>query len=286
MDIQIKNPGMPPFKVERPTKKNGIKWSFNAQKITDTFRAREGSITLPREIPAKQFAIATFSDGGKVVFRGYVEQYEIDNKRTKTLTLQGMEKQLEYRYTPDFFYPDGTTLSKIFTHAATINDPPGLLLIANGLVPPGREYTVHDEANNTIRLTDAGTESRYSNRNLYYIDYKYLKELPTVHDIGELAYIDKTHFRNATDLYIRIDHDYSRSWMDHGGLICDGVNDTTVRMGACPTGTLSGDLPIRAMEDNIADLIVDLVTGHGYHMHWRDTAKYLYLDIDDVEGRS
>jgi hypothetical protein len=286
MEIQIKNPGMPPFKIERPSKKNGIKWSYKANKIVDRFQARECSITLPREVPAKQFAEVLFTESGKPAFRGYVEQYDIDNKRTKTLTIQGMEKQLEYRYTPDFFYPDGTTLTKLFTHAPTLNDPPGLLLIANGLIPPGREYTVHDAANNTLCLNDAGTESRYGHRDLYYIDYKYIKELPSVHDVGELAYIDKTHYRNATDLWIRIDHDYSRGWADRGGVICDGVNDTTIRLGTCPTDTLQGDLTTQSLEDNIADLITDLVAAHGYHMHFRDAAKYTYLDIDSTEGRS
>lgn len=286
MDIQIKNPGMPPFMVARPTKKNGIKWSYKSEKIVDKFQAREGEITLPREVPAKQFATVIFSDGGKVVFRGYVEQYDIDNYRTKTLTLQGIEKQLEYRYMPDYFYPAGTTFAKLFSDSCTINDPPGLLMLANSMVPIGRGYVIHDATNNIIRLPDCGTTSRYASRSAYYIDYKYLKELPTVHDVGELAYIDKTHFRNSTDLYVRIDHDYSRGWADRGGLIIDGVIDTSIRLGNCPTAALLGDLETTSMDDNIADTIVDIVTSHGYHIHWRDTAKILYMDIDEFEGRS
>jgi hypothetical protein len=286
MDIQIKNPGMPPFKVQRATKKNGIKWSFSGEKITDKFRSRSGEITLPREIPAKQFATAIFTDGGKVVFRGYVEQYEIDSKRTKTLTLQCMEKQLEYRYMPDYYYPAGTTFAKLFSHTCTINDPPGLLAVANGMIAIGRSWIYEDETNNVIKLPDCGTTSRYGDKDLYYIDYKYVKELVAVNDVGELDYIDKTYYRNATDLWIRIDHDYSRGWADRGGVICDGCNDTTIRLGTCPTASLLGELQTVSLDDNIADTITDLVTSHGYHMHWRDTAKYLYLDIDSVEGRS
>lgn len=284
MDITIKNPGMPPFQVARATKKNGIKWSYKAVKIVDKFQAREGSITLPREVPAKQFAEVLFRKSGKPVFRGYIEQYEIDNDRTKKLTIQGMEKLLEYRYTSDFYYPEGTLLSKLFSHTCTLNDPPGLLAIANGLIPPGRGYSFEDASNNIIKLEGAGTSSRYGNRNLYYLDYKYLKELPAVHSVSELAYIDKTHFRNATDLYIRIDHDYSRGWADRGGVICDGLNDTSIRLGTCPTTAILGELSTIALEDNIADLITDLVISHGYHLHFRDTAKYLYLDITSSEG--
>lgn len=287
MEIQIKNPGMPPFKVERPNKKNGIKWSFKSQKLVDKFQSREGSMTLPREVPAKQFAIVTFADGGKVVFRGYVEQYEIDNKRTKKLTIQGMEKQLEYRYMPDFAYPLGTTFAKLFSHTCTLNDPPGLLAIANSMIAIGRSWQYEDEANNTIKLPNCGTASKYGTRDLYYIDYKYLRELTSVHDVGELAYIDLTYYRNASDMWIRIDHDYARGWADRGGVVCDGCNDTTIRLGECPAdAALLGELQAVSLEDNIADTIFDLVASHGYHMHWRDAAKYTYIDIDSSEGRT
>jgi hypothetical protein len=287
MEITIKNPGLPPFKIEHATKKAGVRWSYKAYKITDKFRPREGQLKIPKEIPVLQFAEVLIVESGKPSFHGYVEQYSIDSKRTKTLTLAGMERLLMERWTPDFFYPAGSTFAKLFADACTLNDPPGLLAIANGLIPIGRAYTVHSVANNVICLEGAGLTSRYGNRNLYFIDYKYLKELPSVHDVGGLDYVDMTHFRNQQDLYIRIDHNYSRGWMDRGGVICDGAFDTSVRLGNCDISlVLKGDLTTSALDDNIADLITNIILSHGYHLHLRDTKNALYLDIDDSEGRS
>ena len=99
MDIYLRNPQMPPYLVE----KRGIKWSIKDQQITDSFRARSADLELPRKVPARQFAEATFWQANQPAGRFYVEQYEIDEARVKNLTLQGIEKLLEYRYTPGLF---------------------------------------------------------------------------------------------------------------------------------------------------------------------------------------
>ena len=285
MDIYLRNPQIPEFLVEKPTAKNGIEWSMKDQQITDTFRARSADLTLPRKVPVRQFAEATFWQANQPAGRFYVEQYEIDEARTKNLTLQGIEKQLEYRYTPDLFYPEGTTFAKLFADTFTLNDPPGLLALANGWIPPGISFSFADATNNTVCIEGCGTSSRWAERDLFFIGYKYLRGLSPVHDVDELAYIDLTYYRNASDLYIRIDHDYSRGWYDHGYLLCEGVYDTGIRLGDCPTDTIDGDLIAACMEDNIADIATEVIRSHDYYLHWREESDHLYLDIDSEEGR-
>lgn len=285
MDMYIKNPSVPEFLVESPSRKNGIKWSIQYQQIKDSFRARTADVTLPRRIPAKQFGEVILWDANRPAFRGYIEQYEVDGARTKKLTVQGIEKLLEYRYTPDLFYPSGTTFSELLSDECTINDLPGLLAIANGGLPVGWRFSFKDSTTNIVCLGECGTESRFGNCNLFFIGYQYLRELVAVHDVDELAYIDLTYFRNTDDLYIRIDHDYSRGWYDHGYLICENVFDTGIRLGSCPSDSLDGDLTITVGEYNIADIITGTMRAHNYYLHLRDEADGLYIDIDSEEGR-
>jgi len=285
MDIYLSNPSIPEFLVEKATAKNGIKWSIKDQRITDSFRSRSADLTLPRQVPARQFAEATFWMANKPYTRCYVEQYDIDSTRVKKLTLQGIEKQLEYRYTPDLFYPDGTTFAKLFADSLTLNDPPGLLALANSWIPPGWPFSFHDTTNNVVRLSGCGTSSRFATRDLFFIGYQYVRGLSPVHDVDELDYIDLTYFRNASDLYIRIDHDYSRGWYDHGYLLCEDIFDTGVRLGTCPTATLDGDLIAACLENNIADIVTEVIRSHDYYPHWREESDHLYLDIDSEEGR-
>lgn len=285
MDIYLRNPSIPEFLVEKPTAKNGIKWSIKDQQITDSFRSRSSDLTLPRRVPARQFAEATFWNANQPYARCYVEQYEVDEARTKKLTLQGIEKQLEYRYTPDLFYPDGTTFAKLFADHFTLNHPPGLLALANGWIPPGWSFSFVDTDNNTVRIKDCGTASRFAEKTMFFIGYQYVRGLSLVHDVEELAYIDLTYYRTASDLYIRIDHDYSRGWYDHGYLLCECVFDTGIRLGTCPTDTLDGDLIAACLENNIADIATEVIRSHDYYLHWREESDHLYLDIDSEEGR-
>lgn len=286
MEIWIKNPGLRPYRIATNEYSN-VKWSLKSQKITNRFQPREGSLTLPSAMPAKQFAEVVMIEGGRTIFRGYVENYSIDESRQKTLTLAGVERLLLTCVTPDNFYPEGTSFSELLADSLTVTKPAGLLAIANGGLVPGWEFSFLDDDNNTVLLEGMGTNSRFGTKELYFIGYKYLMALTPVHDVGELAYRDATYYRNASNLWVRIDHHPSRGWYDRGGLIVDGAFDTSVRLGDVPDDAeLMGDLRTQAGDDNIADLMTDIIRAHGYFMHFRDSMKYLYIDIDDVEGRT
>lgn len=287
VEIKITNPSRQSFWIEKEGKKAGVKWSIKSQKIVDKFQSREGKLSVGREVPIKQFAQVLIIESGEPIFRGYVESYDIDESRGKELTLAGMEKLLTYRYMPDAFYPVGSiTLDDLFSHACTLNEQPGMLTIGNGMIPPGWGHVIEDADNNTIKLPRMGTDSRLAKKDLFFIGYEYLRELAPVFSYSELAYIDLTYYRNAVDLWVRIDHNYSRSWADRGGLICDGAFDTTIRLGACPTTSLMGDLQTYAGEDAVADLMTDTLLAHGHHLHIRDTRSLTYFDIDDEEGEA
>jgi hypothetical protein len=286
MDIYIKNPGMPPFLVMKRKKGDIIEGSIKGQQITDTFRSREASLTVPRRTPVRQFAEVRFVKSGKTIFRGFVEQYEIDSKRTKNLTIQGMEKLLECRFMPNIVYPEATTFSELFASTITLNKPPGMLAVANSLLPPGINHNFYDAANNTIQLIGLGTSSRLRDNSLYFVDYKYVKELVSVFTKSELEYRDFTYFRDASDLFVRIDHDYSRGWADYGGVLCENCIDTSIRLGEVPTASLRSELTCVALEDKICDILTDVIRSHDYYLHFRDAEKTLYLDIADQPGRS
>jgi hypothetical protein len=238
-------------------------------------------------MPARQFAEVVMIEGGRPIFRGYVENYSIDNNRTKTLTLAGVERLLLTCVTPDNYYVEGTTFNELFSDVPTITKQAGLLTIANGGVPPGWGFSFENEENNTVMLEGMGTNSRFGTKPIYYIGYKYLLQLAEVHDVDELEYIDCTYYRNQSNLWVRIDSVPSRGWYDRGGLIVANAFDTSIRLGSVPEDAeLMGDLRTLAGEDNIADLMADIIRSHGYYMHYRDTMKYLYIDIDEDEGRS
>jgi hypothetical protein len=285
VEIQITNPQSNSFWIEKNGKKAGVKWSHKSQKIADRFQAREGQLIVPREIPIKQFAQVLIIESGDPVFRGYVEGYKIDVLRGKTLTLAGMEKLLTYRYMPDTFFPaEDITLDKLFQDDCVLNESPGMLAIGNSMIPPGWAYEYANAANNTVKLTGFGTSSRLGSRDLYFIGYEYLRQISPQFGLSLLDYVDLTYFRNASDLWIRIDHNYSRSWPDRGGILCDGAFDTSVRLGACPTTLLKGDLQTYSGDDNVADLMTDLILSHELHPHIRDTKTNTFFDIDSLEG--
>lgn len=284
MEIWIANPGQVKFRAISDDVA-GLKWSYKAERIADKFKPREVKLTLPPDVPVKQFAEIIMLDSHRPVFRGYVENYQIDENREREVTVAGMERQLMNRIMPDAFYPEGTLFTELFSHTPTINKLPGMLMIADSLVAPGWNFSYQNETNNTVKLPGMGTASQWAERDLYFIGYQYLRPLTAVHDVDELAYIDLTYYRNASDLWVRIDEDYSRGWPYRGGLIVDGAFGTSIELGVCPAdAALRGDLQTYAGEDKMADLMVDIIRSHEYYLHLRDGIDRLYLDITENEG--
>jgi len=251
----------------------------------DKLEPRDMDLTLSRNVPVKQFSEIVAVDMGIPIFRGYVESYEIDSTKSKSLTVMGMENLLNQRFCPGYFWPAGSvTFTELFADTLTDLAQPGLLALANSAFPPGMEYEVYNATENIIKLPLWGTSSRATNGNIYGIDYRYVRKLDESLVLADLAYLDNAFYRDPTDLYVKLKNHYHRGWYDVGGLLMENAFDTTCRLGtiSAPTKSITGSLETDM--DPIGDLIVDLALGHGFYAHIRDTMNLTYLDINESEG--
>lgn len=260
-------------------------FTLTSHKLIDRMEPRELDLTLARGVPVTQFAEIIAAEKGIPIFRGFVESYEIDSKREKSLTVLGSEAWLNRRSCISYFYPEGTTFSTLFSDTLTDLGQPGLLAVANSSVPPGLDYTVYAAADNQIKIAGGGRLGRFSNRDLFSVDYRYLHQMGEATALADLTPLDNVFYRDSNDIYVKLNNHYQKEWPDLGGLLVENAFDTTVRLGEDSGKSLSGTLQID-QEDEIGDLITDIAIGHGYHVHIRDDWNYTYLDFLEEEGRA
>lgn len=253
-------------------------------KQVDQLEPRELSLVLSREVAptVRQFAEIYVTEKEQPIFLGYVERYEIDNKKEKTLTCKGMENLLNQRYAQPYHWGKETPLTTVLGEACVDLEQPGLLSMANSSVPPGILWEYEDETLNIVKIPDGGTDYRLSSNPLFVIGYRYLEAIGKAETLGTLDLIDGTYYQDASDLYVRLDDHLHRGWPDLGGLMSVNSFDTKVRLGVCPEKGLSG--PLQTDFDKIGDLIVDVVLSHGLFVHFRDTPTNVYIDVSEEEG--
>lgn len=282
MKIFATNPGMSSsFEVDFED------FTMKSPKQIDHLDPRTLELTVPRGVPVMQFAVIYATEQGLPRFRGYVETYQIDSKKTKTLSCKGMEALLNQRYAHPYFYPMGTKFSDLCSDTCTDLAIPGLLAQANGMIPPGWDYSLYTDlgTKNIVKIEDGGFLYRFTNRPLYAIDYRYLRKLDEAVLLSDLAWVDNAFFRDDNDIYIKRDNFYDHGWADLGGIIVEDAFDTTCRLDT-DSKSLAGDLPVSQSErEPIGDLIVDIAMGHKYYVHFRDDANRTYIKLDDQEGR-
>ena len=260
-------------------------FTLTSHKLTDSMEPRELDLTLARGVPVTQFAEILAVERGIPIFRGVVETYEIDNKREKSLTVLGSEAWLNRRSCVSYFYPEGTAFSSLFSDTLTDLGKPGLLAVANSSVPMGLDYTVYAEPDNQIKIAGGGRSGRFTNRDLYSIDYRYVHKMDEATALVDLTPLDNIFYRDDNDIYIKLNNHYQKDWPNLGGLLVENAFDTTVRLGEDSGKSLSGSLQVTP-EDEIGNLITDIAIGHGYHVHIRDDWNFTYLDFLEDEGRT
>jgi len=256
--------------------------------VFDRMEAREMELTVDRRLPITQFSIVTAKDGNMVKFRGYCESNSIDisDGSKTTWTVKGMENLLNARFAVRYFYPMGkSTLEEILTDELTDNTIPGLIAQANSAAPPGLPYSVYDADTNIIKLAGYGSQSYFGTRDLYVVGNTAAIKLTDAGTLELLEFTDTGYYRDADDLYIRVDNQKCRAWYMHGGLLVDGAHDTTVRLGEVydTSQTLLGDLETNL--DEIGDLITDLITASNLYVRVRDDDNYTYIDMMIADGR-
>jgi len=282
MDFYCTNPGGQRFKFQPSD------CSITFPRLVDKLESREMDMEISRNASrsVRQFAEIVAVDMGIPIFRGYVESYEIDSKKTKSLTIKGMEYLLNLRYCPGYFWPAGSTqFAAMFSDTLTDLTQPGLLALANSTMPPDAAYEIYNATENIIKLLGWGTSSRLQNCSLYGIDYRYVRKLDeSPGSLTDLIPLDNAFYRDTSDLYVKLKNHYHRGWYDVGGLLAENAFDTSVRLGTIsqPTKSITGSLETDF--DPIGDLIVDLALGHGFYVHIRDSMNNTYIDINETEG--
>ena len=274
IDIYVSNHGN-----TKPIKIKPISYEIEIPVQEDRLDCRTMDLEVSRITPIKQFSIVVAADRGVPFFRGYVETYDIDSSRTKSLSVKGVENLLNCRYAPAYYYPDGdTSFGEILSDTLDDGEEPGLLACANSALPPGVPVTVEDEALNIMKIDGGGLSSRLGDRDVYYISYTGLYKLHTWPEtLAELDAWDKCIFRDDTNLYVRIE-DGQRDWYNLGGLLVNNAFDTTVRLGTCPDEPIEGSL--ETSFDEIGDIIVPLAISHDYKVTFRDDFYHTYINIE------
>lgn len=258
-------------------------FTLTLNKLIDRMEPRELELTVGRAVPIKQFAEIIAVENSIPIFRGYVETYEIDSKREKSLTVVGAEGWLNRRSCISYFYKEGTTFQTLFSDTLTDGVVPGLLAVANSALPPGLDYEVY-AADNQIKIPGGGRASRLSTNAIYSVDYRYANQVDESVLLADLTPLDNVYYRDDDDLYIKLDNHYQYGWADLGGILVENAFDTSVRLGDDAGKALSGPLQV-TQDDKIGDLIVDTALGHGYHVRMRDDWSHTYLDFLNTDGR-
>lgn len=260
--------------------------SLRLPKQVDRLEPRTLDIAVPSGVPIQQWAQVLVYEESILRFRGFVKTYSGKRNYERTFSCEGMEALLNTRPAPDYFYPIGTKFSELFGDTCTDLSIPGLLAGANSALLPGWKYTVYDAAHNIIKIANGGRSFRLATKSLYSVDYRYLRKLDEAVILSDLDWVDNAFYRDASDLYVRLDNFYHRGWADVGGLWIENAFDTKVRLGNISDAnkSLAGTLQT-TVEDKTGDLIVDTAKGHGFFVHFRDTVNFTYIDLDQTEGR-
>lgn len=310
MDFKITNPGQAQFKVHVNS------WTLKRYQDITT-NARELDVTVSKNPgenpPIQQFAMIEMWDGNEVSFRGYVERYKY-TKFDKTFYCRGVENLLYHRFCHKFNYAMtlfGDSTSAFFTLGNVIKDHytggypiistttdncPGLLYVANSLMPWGTYCTVYDATKQIIKYGGWGSATRMgTNPVMYYIDDRGVYPLVQRGQLSDLQTYDNSFFINTTDLYIRNTsntgagnagaHDY---WYFSGRILAENIFDTKVRIGNVDdyitqlVGFLKTD-----HTKSVAQVLYSTLQSFGLYIDIRDSANgYTYIDASATnEGR-
>jgi len=298
-EFKIINPGQTePFVID------GEKWSLKRYQDITT-NARELQLTTLPEVPVQQFAEILAVDGAEIAFRGYVERYKKTQKES-IFYCRGVENLLYHRFLHKWNYAmvanaDGTgtffkMVQVIKDHAGSgypitygnTDSCPGLLHIANSLLPWGMPFTVYDAVKYIIKYENWGTKSRMGTTpTLYYIDDNGVYPLTQRGALADLQTYDKSFYIDANDLYIRNTaclgsnncgaQDY---WYYHGRVLANNIFDTRCRIGSFPSDYLTQDMIGYLKTDhkqNAADQLFGIIKSFGLYAYLEDKEDATYI---------
>ncbi len=281
MEILFRNPG--------ETEDLEIAWDdWQLTRYLDAHRATAFSIKCHRRNPVLPYAKITAKEGGKIHFRGYVQQRALKNK-TRTLACKGDEELLLHRFTGRaHYFPDTTR----FVHAFKSDAPNqtvdeygvtwncGVLFLANSLIPP-TIWTLEDAASWTWKLPGGGSSSRIGTSDIYALSGVTAIKLTERASLALCEANDWSSYRDANDLYIQINP------MDEayfGAILAENAFDTNVRMGNIdnPATVLAN---VQMADDKPKEVLMSLGGFYEQPCRYRyATDGYTYLDSIEDDG--
>ena len=306
------NPGGAPFVIDAE------KWTLKRYQDLTT-NARELDITTKSERqdsspPIQQFAEILATDGADISFRGYVERYKKTSKEN-VYYCRGVENLLYHRYLNKWNYVaqinyDGSATTFTLANAvkdhytagypigpATTDNCPGILHVANSLMPWGMPFEIvwiGTPPVRVIKYTNWGTQSRMGTAPvLYYVDDNGVYPLTQRGALADLITYDKSFYIDTTELYIRNSTNLACTnfgnqtdyWWLHGRILADNVFDTKIRLGTLDHATdpLEGYLKF-AHTDVVANVLFGIIKNFGLYAYLEDRIDFTYLHAWIPEG--
>lgn len=294
--FQVTNPGQAPIIIDAE------KWTLKRYQDITT-NARTLNITTKPDVPIQQFAEILAYDGSEVAFRGYAETYK-NSRKENVWNCRGVENLLWHRYCHKFNYSmvsDSDGGGTWFTLANAIKDHyssgrpitrtttdacPGILHVANSLMPWGMPFTVYDGAKAIIKYSGWGTASRLgATPVLFYIDDNGVYELIQRAALADLQTYDTSFYISSTDLYIRNTTNLGATnagwpdyWYYNGRIMANNCFDTKIRLGTIDNDTdaLIGFLKT-GFKDTVASVLFSALQSFGLYPYLYDDMDYTYI---------
>ena len=295
--FQVTNPGQQPFIIDAE------KWTLKRYQDLTT-NARELQITARPEVPIQQFAEILAIDGSDVSFRGYVERYK-KTAQENVFYCRGVENLLYHRYLHKFNYSmvvNSDSTGTYFTLANVLKDHysagfpitkttsdncPGLLHVANSLMPWNMPFTVYDATYKIIKYAGWGSKSRMgATPTLYYMADNGVYPLTQRGALADLQTYDSSFYLDANDLYIRNTTNLGAGnvgaqdfWYYSGRILANNVFDTKMRIGKIDYGDSQMIGFLRTgFKDTAANTIFSILKSFGLFAYIYDEldATYLY----------
>jgi hypothetical protein len=223
--------------------------AYQLRLLNDPLSTGELRIRTNGRPPLERFQRIMLIDNKKVKFHGYLENYAIkksNNELTYDYTFREQFGILANRYLMPFNYtyqPIPVPFWAFIFDSAPLdswdNRPPGLIYVANSLIPPGLDYEIYDEANEIIKYPGMGTNSRFGTKSIRVLDPIYGASVLTEQShLLDLESNNDSIYRDSEDLYVKSSvedgyiHQYGigKNWYNQSSIFVDEWADTFVRV--------------------------------------------------------
>ena len=208
---------------------------------------------------------------GKVCFRGYIDQPEVQADRTAKLTAQEQQRLLQYRILQIYEYPAGTDIEVILSSDEPDDGYAGLLYLANSLIPQGAfvPYLITG-GYHIYQIANAGTASRFGTMTKLYEEDTLLTQEDSLMDLGAGEW-----YQSATTLYVWCSDNKDPKYHL---VSVPNFKDTLLRLGTLRFAPYTFTGPIRLAKETADAALKRIMSSSGAEFQWEHRRNgYSYL---------